>query len=575
MQVLLRTLLSRVPHHTRRTDRRPFYGWRIVLLAALAMAMTAPGQTAGVTPFIGPMSAELGLSSSSMSTAHLVGTLGAAAALPLVGRVIDVYGPRRVIIVIGLVFGASLLALSVVQEIIGLTAGFIAVRVAGQGALSLAAITVASYWFDRRRGLALAAVSAGGFAGIQLTPILLERLIATIDWRQVWQLEGLAVWAIVIPLALMLRDHPHHVGQQVDGDQSAPAATEATGMTRAEAVRTPYFWVLMAVVGVSSLLTTGLVFHQINLLAERGFSSAEAAGNFLPQVVAGVAATFLMGHLVDRTRQPKLLVATAIAPLALGLVGATMIHPGWTALVYGAIIGASSNAVRAIETSLAPRLLGTRSLGEIRSLLGSAGAMATALGPVLFALGSQASGSYLPVLLVSALLPVATVAGALIARLPQEADTALSAPGTQAERPRGRIRVLVSRLRARPQRGGLLAVPTRRWQLGFPAPQPRAWLARHVAPRMPRLATFPGSRRPRPGRPTPARAAGTGPRVQLRRAVTGPAAAAGRAMARRLSARRAVARVAAPREPVKVTTEADSTAPPVPARPAADTAAVR
>src|SRR5690606_4398860 len=227
------------PHHTRRTDRRPFYGWRLVLLAALAMAMTAPGQPAGVTPFLRPMSAELGLSSSSMSTAHLVGTLGAAAALPLVGRVIDVYGPRRVIIVIGLVFGASLLALSVVQEIIGLTAGFIAVRVAGQGALSLAAITVASYWFDRRRGLALAAVSAGGFAGIQLTPILLERLIATIDWRQVWQLEGLAVWAIVLPLALMLRDRPHHVGQQVDGDQSAPAATEATGMTRAEAVRPP------------------------------------------------------------------------------------------------------------------------------------------------------------------------------------------------------------------------------------------------------------------------------------------------------------------------------------------------
>ena len=76
-------------------------------------------------------------------------------------------------------------------------------------------------------------------------------------------------------------------------------------MTRAEAVRTPYFWVLIAVVAVSSLLTTGLVFHQINLLAERGFSSAEAAGDFLPQVVAGVAATFLMGHLVDRTRRAE------------------------------------------------------------------------------------------------------------------------------------------------------------------------------------------------------------------------------------------------------------------------------
>lgn len=415
----LHTLLSRVPLTRRRGDRRPFHGWRIVLLAALAMAMTAPGQTAGVTPFIGPMTTELGLSESTMSTAHLVGTLGAAAALPVVGRLLDTYGPRRLIIVVGVVFGAALAALSMVDSAAELTAGFVAIRVVGQGALGLAAITVASAWFNRRRGLALGVVSAGGFAGIQLTPILLERLIAILDWRQLWQLEGLAVWAIVIPLALTLRDHPHHIGQQVDGDSSAPEQTgPSTGLTRAQAMRTPYFWVMIAVVAVSSLLNTGLVFHQISLLGERGFSSGEAAANFLPQVAAGVAATFLMGHLIDRTRQPKLLVAASIAPLALGLLGATMISPGWSALVYGAIIGASANAVRAVETSLAPRLFGTQHLESIRSLLGSAGATATALGPMLFAVGFQHTGSYVPVLLTSVLLPIAVVAGALAARLP-------------------------------------------------------------------------------------------------------------------------------------------------------------
>src|SRR5690606_27976540 len=230
------------------TMRQPFHGWRIVAYAGIAVAMTAPGQTPGVSPFIDPVMAELGLSRSAVSTAYLIGTLAGAAAMPAVGRLIDRYGGRKAMLVIGGVFGAVLVGLSLVTNVVGLTAGFIGIRLAGQGALGLAAVTVTSYWFQRRRGTALGIVSAVGAVGISLSPIAIERLIAHLDWRTVWLLEGLAVWAVVIPLALFgIRNRPADVGQHVDGDPDLPAdPAHDVSATRTEALRTPYFWVLAA-----------------------------------------------------------------------------------------------------------------------------------------------------------------------------------------------------------------------------------------------------------------------------------------------------------------------------------------
>jgi hypothetical protein len=65
--------------------------------------------------------------------------------------------------VIGAVFGAVLLGLSAVTGLLGLTAGFVGMRMAGQGALGLAATTAAALWFTRRRGLAVGVVGAAGF----------------------------------------------------------------------------------------------------------------------------------------------------------------------------------------------------------------------------------------------------------------------------------------------------------------------------------------------------------------------------------------------------------------------------
>ena len=239
-----------------------FYGWRVVLYASIALALTGPGQTFGVSVFVNPMIDDLGISRTTMTTSYLIGTLVGALALPWIGQAIDRYGVRRVMIIVGALFGAFLIAMSFVSGIVGLTAGFVGIRMMGQGALNLTATTSVALWFTRKRGLAMGIVTAVGAVGMTLVPLLGEFLIADYGWRQTWVIEGLVVWALVLPIAIFgIRNRPSDVGQYVDGDPApVDGSDDVWGVKRSEALRTGFFWLVTAAVATISAITTAVVF---------------------------------------------------------------------------------------------------------------------------------------------------------------------------------------------------------------------------------------------------------------------------------------------------------------------------
>ncbi|MEX2551353.1 MAG: hypothetical protein WD638_14120, partial [Nitriliruptoraceae bacterium] len=159
-------MLITTPHPPRPTTR--FSGWRIVAMAAVALGMTGPGQTAGVSVFIDPMMASLEVTRSQISAAYLVGTLSGAVALPRVGRLIDDRGARTAMALVGGVFGVVLTAMAGVTGLLTLAVGFAGIRMFGQGALGLVAKNAVAPWFDRRRGTAMGATSAIGGALLSL-----------------------------------------------------------------------------------------------------------------------------------------------------------------------------------------------------------------------------------------------------------------------------------------------------------------------------------------------------------------------------------------------------------------------
>ncbi len=401
-----------------------FLGRRMLIIAVITTILTGPGQTIGVSVFIDPMVAGLGISRSAVSGAYLVGTLIGASAMPFFGRFVDRRGVRLAQTVVGVAFAVALLSMAGVRNTLWLAAGFAGIRMMGQGALSMIATVTVSLWFERRRGVAMGVLATVGGAGIVAVPLLLDAVISATSWRVAWLVAAVTILATVVPLARFgLVDRPADVGQLPDGRPPTPpvtpepgggpgsgpgeAAVEPAGSgsyTRAEALRTRQFWMLAMVSTVTGMLITGLNFHQVDLLSEAGLSSGQAAAMFLPQILGSSVTGIVIGYVIDRVGV-RLVPAVAMALLSgVHLLGASM-QPGPLVFAYAVSLGATGGATRAAVATMLPGYFGTNHIGAISGVMTVTGVAGSAIGPVTLALAEQRLGSYQAANLALLVLP--------------------------------------------------------------------------------------------------------------------------------------------------------------------------
>lgn len=396
-----------------------FAGWRILALATLAMGLTGPGQTIGVSVFIDHFADALGLSKNQISAGYAIGTLCGSLTLPTVGRLIDKYGVRRAMFTIATLFALGLAYMSGVQGLITLTIGFFFIRMLGQGSLSLVSSVTISLWFDRRRGFALGIAMTISSSIMALVPVALSFTIDEVGWRSAWLVAAGTIAVVVIPISWFgIIDRPSAIGQLPDGepppdDDSVPV--EDWGVTRGDAIRTRAFWILALATSLASMLATALNFHQIALLGESGFSETEAAIMFLPQVIGTFVGSPGMGVIVDR-------VGTRYAPAAtlVGLTGVLLLAgfvsstPG--VILYATWFGLQAGTVRTLGAALIPKWFGTKHLGSIQGAMTFLGVLASAAGPIAFSLTESATGSFRTSATLWAVVPLVAAAFALSKR---------------------------------------------------------------------------------------------------------------------------------------------------------------
>src|SRR5262245_57377178 len=155
-----------------RERRLPLYwGWVQVLLAALAMTATFPGRTHGLGLINKPLQQELGIGDVFHGGLNFWSVvLGAALCWP-VGRLIDQFGTRRVLIGVVLALGLVVVWMSRVSSPVELFVCLTSTRALGQGALSVVSIALVGKWFQRRLGMAMGVFSvllAIGFIAVTL-----------------------------------------------------------------------------------------------------------------------------------------------------------------------------------------------------------------------------------------------------------------------------------------------------------------------------------------------------------------------------------------------------------------------
>ncbi len=423
-----------------------FYGWVILGVSTLGILMSIPGQTMGVSLFTDPLIEALGITRIEISNAYLVGTLVSGLLLPWGGRLADRMGSRRGVVVVCLGLGATLVMLASADRIAAaladavpalprawwamavLALGFTGVRFSGQGMLTLVSRTMLARWWDRRRGL-ISAIS-GPFVnfGFAIAPMVLSAWIARAGWRGAWleMAAGVAIGMGVIGW-LLYRDDPESCGLEMDGVAAAPASGElaadaapiapARDATRAEALRTPAFWLVTLAIANQALVGTGITFHIVDLGAEHGLSEAQAVSIFLPVAVVSTVLGFAAGAAIDRftVRVPIMVMMFGQAVM---FVGTAHLGDPWFRVLAIAGWGLSSAFYGPLMVAALPSFFGRTHLGAIQGVMTMVLVLASALGPAALAAFEQQAGSYRPGLYAMLVLPALVFAAAPFTPLP-------------------------------------------------------------------------------------------------------------------------------------------------------------
>ena len=405
---------SAAPH--RLAARLPFfYGWVLVAVGFVTMAVGVNARTAFSLLFP-PILDEFGWERGVTAGAFSFGFLVSAVVTPLVGRLMDLRGPRLVVEMGVVLMGAGLLLATFVHKPwqLYLTLG----ALVGGGVNCLAYTGQSLYltqWFVRRRGLALSIAFSGvGLGAVAILPWL-QGLIESAGWRTACWALGVLVLAVLAPLNLLLRRRPEDLGLEPDGMPRDGAAARraanivdpawaAVDWTLGRAVRTGRFWWIALAYFGGLFSWYAVQVHQTKYLIEIGFGPGEAAWALGFVSLVAVPGQIALGHLSDRIGREWVWSIGNFGFVMCCLV--LILMRGWPSpgLLYLMILtqGTLGYGLTSVMGAIPAELFEGRHYGSIFGTVMLSAILGGAAGPWLAGLLHDLSGSYTGAFWISA-----------------------------------------------------------------------------------------------------------------------------------------------------------------------------
>ncbi|MDX1710882.1 MAG: MFS transporter [Rhodovibrionaceae bacterium] len=300
--------------------------WRstaVILFAGMLFLALNMGlrQTFGL--FIEPITADIGISHSSLSLAIAVQNLLWGLLTPFAGMAADRYGTGRVLALGGIVYvgGLAVMALATNPFMIHLGAGVLTGIAISATGFPLVLAAVARSVPEDKRSLALGIAAAGGSVGQFILLPVSQVLIGGIGWSMaLFALAAMA--ALMVPMAAILAGKPVESAGET---QSLGAAVVEAGGHRGFILLTLGFFVCGFHVAFVATHLPGYVVS-CNLDAIVGANALGIIGFF------NIIGTFAGGWLGGRIRKKYLLSSIYLARAV--IIGVFLLGPKTEAAVY-------------------------------------------------------------------------------------------------------------------------------------------------------------------------------------------------------------------------------------------------
>lgn len=410
-------------------EGRIFYGWWIVVATFIVLFVGLCSGFYTVSVFMEPLQETFGWNKTQISLGFTIAALLVGLLSPVVGMAVAKFGVKKVQIFGALVVGLCLVLISFIQHLWQYYALFI-VLAAGLASVSLVpAQTITSYWFDKKRGIAMGIIMTGiGLGGMAMVFLASEAVVA-FGWRWSYRILGFMVLGIVLPVILLIiKDRPQDLGLEQDGitivDREGEQKTQGISFTVKQAFGTLPFYLLCLMMFFYSVIIGGMAQHAIALL--RSMDVGEANLFWSLTLGASVFGRLIFGALSDRMSKKSLIVIIwcfhfiGLGSIIYLLKADTLV---WGFVVfYGVALGSFPTVF--------PLLLGEKyGIDHFSKLIGIAGLfqiIGMASGAVLLGRIFDTSGSYYGAVQILVIIALIATVIAIVIGQPKTAEPAFA-----------------------------------------------------------------------------------------------------------------------------------------------------
>ena len=342
---------------------------------------------------------------------------------PVVGTLIDRFGPRRIILPGILLLSTGLLLCATVERLSQFYLYYGVIAGSGNTCIGVISYSVIlAYWFEKRRGLASGVAASGIGVGTFCMVPLSQYFISTLGWRITFVAIGALVLIVLFPLnAFFLRHKPRELGLCIDGltdrgltdrglndmglngrmttDETDTESDEGrqsdTDWTIRSALSSFHFWAVLAFPFFSAMGLFIILVHNVKFLVDQGIDKMTAAYMFAMAAVFSTIFRIFWGWLSDHIRR-EIIFSTGIVFLCLGAGSLVFIETtGIKAFVYPFFIffGMGWGVMAPMFMAVATDLFKGKTFGLIYGIveggIGAAGALGAWISGFIFDKGQS------------------------------------------------------------------------------------------------------------------------------------------------------------------------------------------
>src|SRR5688572_4241614 len=375
-----------------------FHGWRIVIAGGSLQFLQSLLLNQAFGVYLAVLVEEKGWSKTAVAGAAALKSTEVALLGPVLGWMIDRWGPQGIVRSGILLLGLGVILLGQIETLIHFYAAFVVLAL-GSSMFSNSIVGVAIiHWFEKRRARALSALQFGSAIG-GLFVFLVAASIQAFGWRATAVASGIIAILAGWPLARIVRG-PRDASETLGELALAPKETRPDAppvresFTVVEALRTRAFWLIALGHAFALLAVSAVNVHAVTHIKEGLGYSLGLATLVFTLVTVGQFGGVLTGWAIGDRFVKRKVAAVCMLMHAAGLLMLTYatgpIVLAISAVIHGIAWGLRGPFMQAIRADY----FGRSSIGMIIGLSSAVVVFGNIVGPIFAGAFADWTGDY-------------------------------------------------------------------------------------------------------------------------------------------------------------------------------------